>query len=228
MIDVGANDFYETIKELGEEVTFIETGNVQYASLKPNMLNKAIGTTDGAYWFTGVMTFDDMKQQEMFAGEYFKRKTQPNSTLMLYSIFPENTTSRVAITHCVECNEKIDIVAYYEDSGGKNKYGEPIMKPVYAYKDVEAYITMFTKDARDTKVGSLEETAVYLMIPAKYTISSKNKVLKDTFVYDETTHTNKIERTPYQIESIDTSMMDIIDGKTVGLLKCLMKEAQEE
>lgn len=232
MIDIQGNDFYEQIKELGEKVTFTETGVVQYASIKPNMLNKAIGTTDGAYWYTGVMTFDDMDQQEKFSGAYFKRETQPNSTLMLYSVFPENSTPKVAITHCVECNEKVDIVSHYEDTGKINNYGEAIMRPVYAYKDVDVYYTTYTKEARDTLAGSMQETITYIMLPAKYALSSKNRIMKDTFVYDEVTHTNKLEKKPYQVESADTSLMDIMyeggEQKLVGIVKYLLKEAQEE
>ena len=56
--------------------------------------------------------------------------------------------------------------------------------------------------------------------------------MKDTFVYDEVTHTNKLEKKPYQVESADTSLMDIMDEggeqKLVGIVKYLLKEAQEE
>lgn len=232
MIDISGNDFYETIKELGEEVMFTETGVVQYASLKPNMLNKAIGTTDGAYWFTGVMTFDNMDQQENFAGAYFKRQTQPNAVCMLYSIFPENSTPKIAITHCVECNEKVDVISHYEDTGEMNEQGEAIMRPVYAYKDVDVYYTTYTKEARDTLAGAMQETIIYIMLPAKYPLSSKNRIMKDTFVYDEVTHTNKLEKKPYQVESTDTSLMDIMNEggqqKLVGVVEYLLKEAQEE
>ncbi len=227
MEDIRGEDFYNVIKELGEQVTFTETGNVQYASLKPNMLNKAIGTTDGAYWFTGVMTFDNMAQQEMSAGSYFKRSTQPNVTCMLFSIFPENSTPHVAITHVVECNEKVDIISHYEPTGEYNEYGEAIGQPVYAARDVDVYITAFNKDARDTAPGAMEETITYMTIPAKYMLSNQNIILKEGFVFDEKTKTNKLAKIPHRIESINYSMMDKTpDGKYVGLLICMLKETQ--
>ncbi len=223
--DVGGEDFYNTIRELGEKVTFVGSGLEQYASLAPNMLNKAIGTTDGAYWFTGVMTFDNMNQQEELAGAYFKRETQPNSTLMIYSIFPENSSQKLAITHCVECNEKVDIISHNEPTGELNNYGKPIMGPVYAYRDVYAYVKSYTKDAKDSVAGSMEETITYLALPAKYTLSPKNIIMKDAFVFDEKTKKNVLKKIPYRIESIDTSMMDSYDGKPNGILTCMIKEA---
>ena len=228
MVDVGGNDFYEVIKEYGEKVRFVDTGKEQYASIKPNMLNKAIGTTDGAYWLTGVMTFDDMADQEQAAGAYFKRSTQPNVTCMIYAIFPENATQKLAITHVVECNEKVDIVSHYVDTGEEDEYYNPIKRPVYAERDVDVFISMYTQAAKDAVVGSVDTTTMYMMIPAKYTISSENRIMKDTFVYDPETHKNVLKRLPYQVESVDTSMMDIsANGTPIGILKCLLKEALE-
>ncbi len=228
MEDIRGEDFYNVIKDLGEKIIFTDTGNVQYASLKPNMLNKAIGTTDGAYWFTGVMTFDNMEQQERSVGAYFKRSTQPNSTCMLFSVFPENTTQHVAITHVVECNEKVDI-AYYEFSDEFNEYGSPVSNKVYVHKDVDVYITSFNKDARDTAPGAMEETITYMTIPAKYAVSTKNVIMKNRLVFNETTKETELKKIPYRIESIDMSMMDVAEkGEYVGLIKCMLKETQGE
>lgn len=219
---IDGSAFHETIVRMGEKVTFLTDPEViQYASITPH---RTTNTTDGAYWYTGAMTFDGVEQQNSLLGEYFIRQTNSQPKNILTAVMPENTTPKMATVYSVECNETIDIISHYEDTGEVNKYGEKIMAPVFLAEGVDVYMTMVLLENKNTVAGGLVETVTNLIIPARFTISYENTILKKSFVFDNVEKKNKIAEIKYRVQSIDTSMMDIIDDKPVGILKCLLTE----
>lgn len=219
---IDGNDFYETILDMGEEIVFLtEPEIIQYASIAPH---RTTNTTDGAYWYTGAMTFDSVEQQNSLIGEYFKRQTNNVPNNILTAVMPENTTPKMATVYSVECNEKIDIISHYEETGELDKFGQSILEPVYLAKDVDVYMTMTLEKLDSTTAGSFIGTITKIIMPAKITLSSENIILKKSFVFDDSTKQNVYKDVKYKVESIDTSMMDIIDGKPVGILNCMLTE----
>ena len=62
-------DFYATIVDMGEEITFLTDPPIKpYASIAPH---RTTNTTDGAYWYRGAMTFDGVEQQNTFGWRVF-------------------------------------------------------------------------------------------------------------------------------------------------------------
>lgn len=217
---IDGDDFYATIVELGEEITFLTDPVIkQYASIA---MHRTTNTTDGSYWYYGAMTFDGVDQQNSLIGEYFTRQTNAGPKNILTAVMPENTTPRLATVYSVECNEVVDIIAYYDK--GKDEYGDPVDIPVYLAKDVDCYMTMTLKQVENATAGYFIQTVTNLTIPAKYTLSTESVIMKNDFVFDDAQKKNVYTKIPYRVESIDTSMMDIVDGKPVGILKCLLTE----
>lgn len=219
---VDGMDFYETIVDLGEEITFLTEPPIsQFASITPH---RTTNETDGAYWYRGVITFDSVEQQNILIGEYFTRQTNPGPKNILTSVLPENTTERIATVYSVECNEKIDIISHYQGTGEYNEFNEEIVEPVYLAKNVDCYMTM-TLERIDNEIGGyFVQTITNLILPAKFTLSTKNTVLKKSFIYDETQKKNIYSPVEYRVESIDTSRMDVVNDKIVGILECLLTE----
>lgn len=217
---VDGNDFYSIIVDMGEEVTFLTEPEIkQFASIKPH---RTTNTTDGAYWYRGAMTFDDVDQQNSLIGEYFTRQTNAGPKNILASVMPENSTPKVATVYTVECNETVDIISHYEGTGEYDKFGQEIMTPVYLAKNVDCYMTETLERVDSETPGYIVKTVTNLTIPAKFTISSENVVLKNSFVFDSEKNENVYMPVKYKVESIDTSMMDVVNGKIVGILKCLL------
>lgn len=215
-------DFYSTIVDMGEEITFLTDPPIkQYASIA---MHRTTNTTDGAYWYYGAMTFDSVEQQNTLIGEYFTRQTNSGPKNILTSVMPENTTPRVGTVYTVECNETVDIISHYEGTGEYNDFGEEIMEPVYLAKGIDCYMTMTLERLNNETAGSFIQTISTITLPAKTTISEQNIVLKNSFIFDETQKKNVYQQVKYRVESIDTSMMDVVDGKIVGVLKCLLTE----
>lgn len=219
---IDGEDFYTTIVELGEEITFLTDPEIkQYASIA---MHRKTNTTDGSYWYYGAMTFDGVDQQNKLIGEYFTRQTNAGPKNILTAVMPENSTPRLATVYSVECNEVIDIISHYEKTGEKNEFGEEIEEPVYIARDVDCYMTMTLERVDNATAGYFVQTITNLIVPAKFTLSSKSIVMKSSFVFDDVQKKNVYKKIPYKVESIDTSMMDVVDGQIVGVLKCLLTE----
>lgn len=219
---VDGMDFYSTIVDMGEEITFLTDPPIkQYASIA---MHRTTNTTDGAYWYYGAMTFDSVDQQNTLIGEYFTRQTNSGPKNILASVMPENTTPKVGTVYTVECNETVDIISHYEGIGEYNDFGEEIMEPVYLAKNVDCYMTMTLERLDSEMAGSFIQTISTITLPAKITLSTQNIVLKHSFIFDDAEKKNVYKPVKYRVESIDTSMMDVINGKIVGVLKCLLTE----
>lgn len=219
---VDGADFHDTIVDMGEEITFLTEPPIkQFASIA---MHRTTNTTDGAYWYYGAMTFDGVEQQNSLIGEYFTRQTNSGPKNILTAVMPENSTPTMATVYSVECNETVDIISHYEKTGEYNEFNEEILEPVYLAKDVACYMTQTLERVNNETGGFFVQTITNLTIPAKITLSTENVVLKNSFVFDNTLKKNVYQPIRYRVESIDTSMMDIIDGKIVGILKCLLTE----
>lgn len=219
---VDGMDFYSTIVDMGEEITFLTEPPIkQFASIA---MHRTTNTTDGAYWYYGAMTFDSVDQQNTLVGEYFTRQTNPGPKNLLTSVMPENTTDRIATVYSVECNETIDIISHYAGTGEYNEHGEEIVVPVYLAQNVDCYMTMTLERVDNETPGYFVQTVTNLTLPAKITLSTNNVVLKNNFVFDEVQKKNVYKPIKYKVESIDTSLMDVVDGKIVGVLKCMLTE----
>lgn len=215
-------DFYSTIVDMGEEITFLTEPPIkQFASIT---MHRTTNTTDGTYWYYGAMTFDSVEQQNTLIGEYFTRQTNNGPKNILTSVMPENTTPRVGTVYTVECNETVDIISHYEGTGEYNDFGEEVLEPVYLAQNVDCYMTMTLERLNNETAGSFIQTISTITLPAKITLSEQNIVLKHSFSFDDTQKKNVYKPVKYRVESIDTSMMDIVDGKIVGVLKCMLTE----
>lgn len=217
---IDGEDFYATIVELGEEITFLTDPEIkQFASIA---MHRTTNTTDGAYWYYGAMTFDGVEQQNRLIGEYFTRQTNAGPKNILTAVMPENSTPKMATVYSVECNEVVDIISHYDKS--KDEYGDPVDIPVYLAKDVDCYMTMTLERVDNASAGYFVQTITNLILPAKYTLSTESVVMKSSFVFNDKEKKNVYTKIPYRVESIDTSMMDVVDGQIVGILKCLLTE----
>lgn len=235
---IDGSDFYETIVDMGEEITFLTEPEIkQFASIAPH---RTTNTTDGAYWYRGAMTFDNVEQQNTLLGEYFIRQTNQVPKNILTAVMAENTTPRIGTVYSVECNEVVDIVSHYEKTGEVTEFGEDVLQPIYLARDVACYMTIVLERAERETTGSFVDALTNLVIPARFTLSTNNIILKPGFVYDKTTKSNVYKPVKYRVESVDTSMMDVIyeesevekeegietvtNEKYVGILKCMLTE----
>lgn len=234
---ISGEDFYSTVVDMGEEVEFLTDPIIkQYASITAYRATGTTNLTDGVYQYRGVMTFDSVQQQNELIGEYFKRQTNKASVHILTGVLPENTTYKIGQIYAVECNDKVDIISHYVD-GAINEFGEREKEPVYIAKDVDCYITVISKNLYDQTPGSYTTAITNLLLPAKTKLTLGNTVIKKGFVYDSNKKENVYMDVKYKVESVDASLMDILeikntneDGETVtkqkyvGVLRCTITE----
>lgn len=208
---ISGEDFYATVVDMGEEIEFLTDPIIkQYASITAYRATGTTNMTDGAYQYRGVMTFDDVSQQNELLGEYFKRQTNKEPVHILASVIPENTTPKIAEVYALECNDKVDIISHYEE-GEPDKYGDRPKIPVYIAKDVDCFVTVTQRQLTEQSPGLLVATVTNIILPAKYKLTYDNVVVKKSFVFDDETKENVYTDVKYQVESVDTSMMDMIE-----------------
>jgi hypothetical protein len=212
-LQLDGSDFVDTIVEMGEVVTFKTDPEITlYASVAPH---RTTNTTDGSYWYHGVMTFDSVDQQEQLIGEYFNRQTNPSPAHILTSVMPENTTAHMA--------------EVYEKDAEPDEFVVRGEHPVYSAKNVDCYITVTQKPLSDQTSGAFIATITNLLIPAKYMLTQNNTVVKKGFVFNDKAKKTEYTDVEYTIESVDASMMDVLvdddeNEKYVGILRCTMTE----
>ena len=243
--DVHAEDFYRTLQELGETVTFVYSKYPKFdlpnlpdghelkqykpktikrkASIVPNRLNKALATTEGTFFYTGNMTFDSMWEQEHFIGQYFIRERQPHSKLLLLSVFPETTTEKIGLVHVVECNNNIDIIDHFDVS--EETYEKT---PVYKAHNVPTYTETYMGAPTTMPTGTIDRISMNVTMPANYMMTTENVIVGTRILYDEEAGTSVIKKAPYQISNIDEGLMAIVDGDVVGTVKCSLRELSED
>lgn len=208
---ISGEDFYTTVVDMGEEIEFLTNPTIkQYASITSYRATGTTNLTDGVYQYRGVMTFDSVDQQNELIGEYFTRQTNKRAVHILTGVLPENTTYKIGSVYAIECNEKIDIISHFED-GAEDEFGEVEQIPVYLAKNVDCYITVTNRPLVSGVAGYFVETITNLTLPAKYQLTTDSIVVKKGFVFDDETKETKYTDIRYQVESIDASLMDVIE-----------------
>ena len=225
-------DMYNTLVELGERADFYDKDTneivaTQYLSITPNKSNKAIGTTEGTYLYIGTMTFQSLAQQKDLRGTLFNREADNSERFELLSVSPCPFTEKIGTIQCMMCNDFVDIISHY-DTTGYNQWNEPIVSPIYTGKNIPIYTTMVNKPAQNVTVGALDKSITFMTISAKYPISQKSIIMKRAFIFNEETKQNEYIKIPYKIESIDTSMVDELNGELTGVIKCYLSESQDK
>lgn len=213
-------DFYETLVELGESVEFQTEPKVsQYASI---IASEIKNTADGVYQYNGAMTFDDRVQQKTLAGKYFIRSSNPEIKNILCAVVPDNTTPKVASVRSVECNCTVDIISHYEKSLFPDKFGIYAETPVYIAQDVDVFWSVTLSKIEEQQQGGVVQTVSNMIIPASFKLSEQNIIIKKEFEFDEDAKENRYSEVKYKINSIDTSMMNVVGDNFYGILKCML------
>ncbi len=222
-MNIDGQEFYNMIADLGENVIFLLDSEEiqQHASIRNS--NQSF-SSDGMFLFFGVMTFDNLRQQTEYIGEYFIRESKPDNKNLLLSVVNEPICDgKVGNIYCVECNSKIDIISHY--TATKDEFGDDVLEPVYIVKDLDVYITTSTREQLEATVGTFIETTNKLILPAKYKISADNIIVKKGFVFNDKTKENEYTDIKYRVESVDNSMMFVDENNNFkGIIKCLMTE----
>ncbi len=220
-------EFYNMIADLGENIIFFKDGEViqQRMSIKTAKNNFS---AEGSYLKSGVMTFDNLKQQDELLGEYFAKESNEEIVNILSIVNNEpNCDGMVGEIYCTECNEQVDLISHYTTIQD-DEFGDEILTPVYIDKNVNAFVKTSIREQLDTNVGSFIENTTIIVLPAKYKLSVDNIVVRKTFVFNNTTKQNEYIDVKYKVESVDTTMVKKTqNGEFKGVVKCLITENKE-
>lgn len=211
-------DFLAMVEDMAENYTLTKTNGEEYIG-KISVVAKTASSYmmgEREYLMTGVATFPDIQSQRTFRGCYFNREINPESTYILVSTIPKDTTPYVAEIYAIGCNAVVSL-AYPRSS--KNEKGNTVITPDVYAKDIDVYIDSTLQKQRRSSDGNFDQSMYYMQLPAKYSVAQDEIVLYKIPRFNDKTKTHEWTDTRFRVEAVDTSMSSIDnDGNVYGIL----------
>ena len=168
---------YSIVNKLGESITFEGIGKEIKASLKTST-SAVYNLANRAYYIEGQAFKDDYR-----VGDYFRRKCEPEAVYMAATIVSEPLAADLVYLYAMRCNGIITIMRY--KGRQTDEYGD--MKDVFeeAFKDVPVYRDFTTRSGKQTNDGLIDQAIYTLILPHKYLLSEKDRIIMKTNVGGE-------------------------------------------
>ena len=168
---------YSIVNKLGESITFEGLGKEIKASLKTST-SAVYNLANRAYYIEGQAFKDDYR-----VGDYFRRKCEPESVYMAATIVSEPLAADLVYLYAMRCNGIITIMRY--KGRQTDEYSD--MKDVFeeAFKDVPVYRDFTTRSGKQTNDGLIDQAIYTLILPHKYLLSEKDRIIMKTNVGGE-------------------------------------------
>lgn len=168
---------YGIVNKLGESITFEELGKEIKASLKTST-SAVYNLANRAYYIEGQAFKDDYR-----VGDYFRRKCEPEAVYMAATIVSEPLAADLVYLYAMRCNGIITIMRYKGRQA--DEYGDT--KDVFeeAFKDVPVYRDFTTRSGKQTNDGLIDQAIYTLILPHKYMLSEKDRVIMKTNIGGE-------------------------------------------
>lgn len=168
---------YGIVNKLGESITFEGLGKEIKASLKTST-SAVYNLANRAYYIEGQAFKDDYR-----VGDYFRRKCEPEAVYMAATIVSEPLAADLVYLYAMRCNGIITIMRY--KGRQTDEYGD--IKDVFeeAFKDVPVYRDFTTRSGKQTNDGLIDQAIYTLILPHKYLLSEKDRIIMKTNVGGE-------------------------------------------
>ncbi len=226
-----AQSVIETVEALGENATFQATGgDISCKFARKVYMGNTYTSAEKEYAMVGTLLVPDDILQDTLRGTYFTLETMPNKTYILVSVSEYPYTDRVSEVYVVECNEFVSFANRTEVTVTNPLTGDPDTEIVYEkfQENIAVYADLSLNLQTDTAVGTLSNSALELVFPVDYPISTSNYVIRKEFVQTSNTNPTPIwGEQVYAVESVDITLTNTLDEHEMyGVLKVrLTKEA---
>lgn len=211
------NNFYELLQDIGEDYTITSLDGEEFTgkiSLAAQRYSRVLEEKE--FLLQGAATFPEREMQQKFRGCYFTRNIDSPNTYILVSVIPEPTDGRIGYVYCVKCNETVTLANL--ETQMDEKFDE-ITTPIPFAEDVQVYFDTTLQKQRKSADGNFDVTSYYMQIPAHYTLSEDQVVLRKSFKWDNELKKNVLVNKRYRVESVTLSMAEEgEDGNIYGIL----------
>lgn len=216
------NNFHNLMLDMGENYYLtqpdgeIYTGKISLTTATASSYMLA----EREYLMKGTATFPDVDSQVNFRGCYFSREINPNITYILVSTIPKDTTPYVADIYAIQCNTTVSLAIIKQIT---NEKMDTVDIPEIYAEDILVYWDSTLQKQRRSSDGNFDQTLFNMQIPASYTITQDELVLRKVFKYNEKTQQNEWLEEQFRVESIDLAMTTVdSDGNLHGIIDVQM------
>ncbi len=219
-----AQSVIETVSVLGENATFQTSGGDISCRFARNVyMGNTYTSAEKEYAMVGTLLVPEGVFQDTLRGSYFTLETMPGKTYILVSVSEYPYTDRVAEVYVVECNDVVSYANKTEVSVKNPLTGDYDVSIVYEKfnENISVYADLSLNLKSDTVYGSLSNSALEIVVPVDFPITTSNYVVRKEFV-----PTSKSNPTPiwgeqaYTVESVDVTLLNSMDEYDMyGVLK---------
>lgn len=173
--------FVNTVERLGEKITFAD-GKTVKSALKFST-SAVFNLSNRAYYIEG----QTVKALPMFSvGDYFTR-VKDGKTFFVSTIQPDNCTDELVYMFAAQCNATITLMRYIGKT--KNSDGDQVDTFETVCENQPVYRDFITRSGKQTNDGVIDQGIYTMLIPHKFLISEKDRVImkyNDGGVYKDT------------------------------------------
>lgn len=196
---INASVFKNTVKKLGESITFNDTGITVKAALKYST-SAVFNFANRAYYVEGQI----VKSKPMFnVGDYFTRKCD-SKTYFVSTIQPDSLTNDLVYSFGIQCNATITVTRNL----GKitDEDGNLVDNWITVCENTPVYRDFTTRSGKQTNDGLMDQGIYTMIVPHKLLLSAKDRVImkyNENGIYTDT---------DFFVENLNCSLSDDLYG----------------
>lgn len=166
---------YGIVEKLGEIIRF---GDTEIKASLKSSTSAVYNLANRAYYIEGQAFKESYR-----VGDYFSRECEPEAVYMAATIVSEPLATDLVYLYAMRCNATITLMRY--KGRGSDECGD--IKDIFeeVYKDIPVYRDFTTRSGKQTNDGLIDQAIYTLILPHKYLISEKDRIIMKTNVGGE-------------------------------------------
>lgn len=166
---------YGIVEKLGEIIRF---GDTEIKASLKSSTSAVYNLANRAYYIEGQAFKESYR-----VGDYFSRECEPESVYMVATIVSEPLATDLVYLYAMRCNATITLMRYKGRRSDECGDIKDIFEEVY--KDIPVYRDFTTRSGKQTNDGLIDQAIYTLILPHKYLISEKDRIIMKTNVGGE-------------------------------------------
>lgn len=166
---------YGIVEKLGEIIRF---GDTEIKASLKSSTSAVYNLANRAYYIEGQAFKESYR-----VGDYFSRECEPEAVYMVATIVSEPLATDLVYLYAMRCNATITLMRYKGRRSDECGDIKDIFEEVY--KDIPVYRDFTTRSGKQTNDGLIDQAIYTLILPHKYLISEKDRIIMKTNVGGE-------------------------------------------
>lgn len=161
---------YGIVEKLGEIIRF---GDTEIKASLKSSTSAVYNLANRAYYIEGQAFKGNYR-----VGDYFRRECEPDCIYMAATIVSEPLATDLVYLYAMMCNATITLMRYKGRENDENGDIKDVFEE--AYTDIPVYRDFTTRSGKQTNDGLIDQAIYTLIIPHRYMLSEKDRVIMKT------------------------------------------------